>query len=75
MMWDRSAVHDERRVRDYLNWEYGLSETAARAGWETCYRQPGLDGRKTDLGGRIRRTFARTARISPGRSHGLAPAR
>jgi hypothetical protein len=29
MMWDRSAVHDERRVRDYLNWEYGLSETAA----------------------------------------------
>jgi DNA-binding transcriptional regulator LsrR (DeoR family) len=29
MMWDRTPAQDERRVRDFLSWEYGLSETAA----------------------------------------------
>lgn len=29
MMWARAPIHEERRIRDFCNWEYGLSETAA----------------------------------------------
>jgi len=28
MIWGRTPIHDERRVRDYLLWEHGLSESA-----------------------------------------------
>lgn len=29
MMWGRTLVQDERRIREYLTWEHGLSESAA----------------------------------------------